>query len=286
MKPLLARPSLRLFVLIGFGLPWIGWSIIAITGMGPSPLRKALFYTGVFVTVAGLVATYRAGGGPALRLLLRRCLVGGRIGWWLFAVLLPLAWCLLARVAWGLGHGGVGRLDLAGLGEFLAPGALLAFTTGPLGEEAGWRGYLLPRLLGRFSPMVANLILGVAWGVWHVPLYVRSIFSEVGSGAAFLVSVIAFTVLMTVLFHRTRGSLLLAILFHWSVNVAPGVANAMLPSVQVDAVQLRLFEMTALLLATAVVVAMTGRAKLGATEDFDPGRDLAGEAVASDRAAS
>jgi membrane protease YdiL (CAAX protease family) len=39
-----------------------------------------------------------------------------------------------------------------------------------LGEELGWRGYLLPRLMERFSPRNAVLITGVIWGIWHAPM--------------------------------------------------------------------------------------------------------------------
>lgn len=39
-----------------------------------------------------------------------------------------------------------------------------------LGEELGWRGYLLPKLLERFSPRAAALITGVVWGIWHAPM--------------------------------------------------------------------------------------------------------------------
>ncbi len=40
------------------------------------------------------------------------------------------------------------------------------------GEEWGWRGYLLPKLLGRFRVVPSMLIMGVIWGLWHLPLTV------------------------------------------------------------------------------------------------------------------
>ncbi len=38
-----------------------------------------------------------------------------------------------------------------------------------LGEEIGWRGFLLPRLTGRFGFTIGCLISGVVWAVWHYP---------------------------------------------------------------------------------------------------------------------
>lgn len=49
----------------------------------------------------------------------------------------------------------------------LAPILNLAPT---LGEELGWRGYLLPKLCERYSNVVAVLISGIIWGVWHAPM--------------------------------------------------------------------------------------------------------------------
>jgi len=46
--------------------------------------------------------------------------------------------------------------------------------TGPLCEELGWRGFVLPRLPKRFNPFTASLILGVIWGVWHLPSFFLS----------------------------------------------------------------------------------------------------------------
>lgn len=76
-------------------------------------------------------------------------------------------------------------------------------------EEPGWRGYALPRLQERYSPIKATLVLGLAWGLWHLP---------VAGPIAFVVPfVLAF--FYTWVYNRT-GSVLLAILLHASFTPA------------------------------------------------------------------
>ncbi|MFN2302429.1 MAG: CPBP family intramembrane glutamic endopeptidase, partial [Anaerolineales bacterium] len=53
----------------------------------------------------------------------------------------------------------------------IVPIGLLIWLVGALPEEYGWRGYALPRLQRTFNPLVAGLILGIIWGVWHLPLH-------------------------------------------------------------------------------------------------------------------
>ncbi|MGL5348934.1 MAG: CPBP family intramembrane glutamic endopeptidase [Peptostreptococcaceae bacterium] len=50
---------------------------------------------------------------------------------------------------------------------FIAP--VVNFIT-CLGEELGWRGYLLPNLLEKMSPIKATIVSGIIWGVWHAPM--------------------------------------------------------------------------------------------------------------------
>ena len=95
--PLGSRRSLRWFFLVSFGIPWLGWTLVAVTGVGDSPLGTALFYTGDFMTVGGFVAAYVAGGRPGLMGLLRRYFqVAAPVPWALAAILLPFVWIALA----------------------------------------------------------------------------------------------------------------------------------------------------------------------------------------------
>jgi CAAX protease family protein len=86
------------------------------------------------------------------------------------------------------------------------------------GEEIGWRGYVLPRLQVKYTALASSLILGVTWGVWHLPKFL-SHWNTV-SFAWFMVDVLAKAVLLTWIYNNTEGSLLLVTLFHASFNTA------------------------------------------------------------------
>jgi membrane protease YdiL (CAAX protease family) len=86
---------------------------------------------------------------------------------------------------------------------------------GPVGEEPGWRGFALAGLQATRSPLVSTAILAVLITVWHLPLF----FLEGGSLplATFVEGVVgpfAFTFRATWLFNHTGGSVLMTILFH------------------------------------------------------------------------
>ncbi len=53
------------------------------------------------------------------------------------------------------------------MGLFLSP-LLNILTTS--GEEIGWRGYLLPKLMDHYNPRLAILVSGFIWGLWHAPI--------------------------------------------------------------------------------------------------------------------
>jgi membrane protease YdiL (CAAX protease family) len=86
---------------------------------------------------------------------------------------------------------------------------------GPVGEEFGWRGLALPLLQRRFSPFWAGLILSVIWGVWHLPAFLLSGTPFGGwSFGPWFVGVVAIGIIITPLFNDSRGSILIAIIYH------------------------------------------------------------------------
>lgn len=101
---------------------------------------------------------------------------------------------------------------------------------GPLGEEIGWRGFALPRLQQRFDPLRSSLILGTVWGVWHFPLHLQGFYDGLAVFSPNLIlalalrvgSGIALAIVLTWLYNRTKGNLLMMVVMHTAANLCTG----------------------------------------------------------------
>lgn len=94
---------------------------------------------------------------------------------------------------------------------------------GMFGEELGWRGFALPKLLEKFDPLVASLILALPWILWHAPLLVfqewRGEMPLLNFLIQYVVLIVPLTLIFTWFFQKTKGSVLLAIILHKSFNL-------------------------------------------------------------------
>jgi membrane protease YdiL (CAAX protease family) len=98
---------------------------------------------------------------------------------------------------------------------------------GGLSEEPGWRGFALPRLQARFSPLGSSLILGVIWAVWHAPGRFGGIESKsISDTIAEWFLIVLVTIIFTWLFNRTKGSILVTALIHPVMNTTGNFLNA------------------------------------------------------------
>ena len=106
----------------------------------------------------------------------------------------------------------------------VVPLSLLALVNdpGPV-EELGWRGFALPLLQKRFNALGASVILGIIWGVWHLPaFYISATPQSSFSFPLFLLGSVSYAIIMTAVYNATGGSIPLAFLFHWQINNAFG----------------------------------------------------------------
>jgi membrane protease YdiL (CAAX protease family) len=165
-------------------------------------------------------------GREGVRRLLGR-LVLWRVGirWYVFALLgVPLIMVvgtmIYSRELPNLGALGGPSYLLAYLGLYVF-GLLLG---GPLLEEIGWRGFALPRMERLQGPLLASLILGVMWALWHLPEFLVPTWAASSGGggilgiALFTLTAITFTIVITWVFNNTRASVLVAILVHTSID--------------------------------------------------------------------
>lgn len=134
-------------------------------------------------------------------------------GWYLAAVGLPLLAYVIAHGLYVL----AGNPPLAIPGPITPIAIVLFFLV--IGEEIGWRGFLLPGLLRQRSPIVATVIVGIAWLVWHSPLYfVPGMPSYGQSFLAFAAWVIPLSFLLTFIWLFTK-SVWLATIMHGTANI-------------------------------------------------------------------
>jgi len=224
------RCPLSSFVLLSFVISWIIWlpTLLSYRGVLAVEPSAWLHYAGACGPIAAaLLVEYTCRGRPGVGELLAR-LGRGRIGllWWLAALspfaLIPMTSVVLS-VGWdeGLAWEGLGVSSKMPGFTPLAAWAFAILTYG-IGEETGWRGFLLPRLQHRFNALGATLVLSVVWASWHVPLFFyREGYVGLGAGGALglIISMALGAVVLTWLFNSTGGSVLAVAVWHGTWNL-------------------------------------------------------------------
>ncbi len=183
-------------------------------------------------SLAAIVLVIVEGRRGGLRELLGRALIW-RVGiqWWIFALLFMIIPSVASLYLYHLlGGPAVDWSVLQPLYKVVPMFIFLTIAAG-IGEEFGWRGFLLPRLQTRHNALVSGLIVGVAWATWHIPLFFikgTSQYEQQLDGGLLLailgyaVFVIVQSVQFTWLFNNTKGSVLLAAVFHGASNAWAG----------------------------------------------------------------
>lgn len=216
MRSSLKRYQLVIFFALTFIITWAPW---VTTGSGWYVWGPSL---------AGLIMTAIVGGKEGIRDLLRRA-VRWRVGivWYAVVLLVPIVVAFASNgIQYVLG-GPVPTFTFIKEQWYLLPPLFLLVmffpTQGPVAEEFGWRGYALPQLQEKWGPVIASLIIGTAWGVWHLPEFFAPGTSQYAMGIGLLVpftiSEIANSIFMTWVYNKTRGSLLIAgLMAHAATN--------------------------------------------------------------------
>lgn len=103
----------------------------------------------------------------------------------------------------------------------LFPGVVIIGSTlfGAIGEEIGWRGYLQPTLNKKMNLLGSSLVVGGLWAAWHVNNFSYGPLFIIG----FFLVILGYSVFISYLSKDNRFNLVVAVLFHWFINLSNSV---------------------------------------------------------------
>ena len=226
MKPL---AQVVVFVALVFAVPWVVGPFLP---QQPQNTWETIlsYLPGVWApTVIALIMILATRGVPSLRHeLSERFRIAPASGVWLVGALtipavVTATGLLIARAA--------GDRQSFIPASVFGIVVLNASTTGAVGEELGWRGFVLSRLNERMSPPASAIVMAALWTLWHLPIFLfpDSPYASWPLVPA-LLTIMAFGLLMATLFHRAQGSIVPTIVAHLSLNVSLGVGGVQLSS--------------------------------------------------------
>jgi uncharacterized protein len=241
-----SRSNVLVFVLIAFGFSWLFWIPEALIAQdiwsAPEGVAKILALNlGAWGPLIGaLVTTFIYQRGAGVKELFKRGLMV-RLGKWWWVVLLTFPILIGGALGISLLMGNP-LPELEALAQpAVLPVALvfIFFLGGPLQEEFGWRGYAFEHLRHQYSALIAAIIGGVMWGLWHLPLFfvprAEDYYNRPMWGL--LLTTVLVGIILAWFYANTRGSIFAAMLGHAMFNWS----NWVFPALKVDAAALILF---------------------------------------------
>lgn len=202
-----AASWVRKYPLVAFFL--LTLTLVWLTTHPAVPTPVALFITTLLPMIFAAVITAFVKGKSGLKELFGRLLIW-RIGavWYAFVLGLPILLGLMAIFIYSfLINSSPVKLGV------LSPPAFMYYILA-VGEEVGWRGFALPRLLKKRKAVLASLLLGFFWSVYHLVLFLPSGSNGVAMLLPGTIILIAYSILITWIFKHTQGSLVPPVLFH------------------------------------------------------------------------
>ncbi|MGZ9223514.1 MAG: CPBP family glutamic-type intramembrane protease, partial [Anaerolineales bacterium] len=223
------------FFVLTFVIAWSIWLPVGL--LAPQYFLLTVIPGAWAPSISAVLLTGLAEGKTGIRQFLGK-LLKWRVGFqWYLIVLFGIAAIAYAAVGINLLFGG--RVPEILLPDGLPPDTWLVvlpilflvniFVGGPLAEDIGWRGYILPKLRERMNALNASLVIGIVWVLWHAPFY----FFPEGRVAVghvpfiwFALMTIAWSVLFAWVYVNTE-SILMPVLFHAAINTTLGTLGVL-----------------------------------------------------------
>ena len=255
------KQGFGLYFLFAFGLAWLCqvYASLLLIRDGNATAYQALLAVSMFCPLAATLLVKKVFQHQPTGIGWK---VQGKRRYWLTAWFGPAVFTVLAAVLYFAVF--PSRLDLSGswlvtayggemdaatlrsqLGvssaSYILQNGLLAITLAPpvnmllaVGEEAGWRGYMMPRLKERFGLLSGRLLGGVIWGVWHWPIMLLTGY-EYGTNylgapvlglAVWCVACFALNTLLDWLYEKT-GCIWVSAMAHGAFNAIASIAQVL-----------------------------------------------------------
>jgi membrane protease YdiL (CAAX protease family) len=225
MKQLLTYFGLAYLISWTIWLPLYG-GIFGLTHLPALPFQHAL--GGFGPLISSFLTTWIFLKKEGVKNLLSKCLQLKPLIYFAVALFSPF---LLAFIALGMSYFiDKAPIDVSGLlrtREFPQFNLLTFFIYNLIffgfGEEAGWRGFALPRLQNKLNALAASLTLTVFWALWHIPLFFyRPGYTGIGFAGimGWVFSLLTGSILLTWLYNSSRASILICAVFHATIDIA------------------------------------------------------------------
>ena len=222
------------FFVLTFLIAWSLWLPLGIL----APENPYLSLPGAWApTVSAIILIGLSDGWDGIKRFLKK-VTRRRVGFqWYLVVLFSVA--VIAYLAIGFGMlFGISVPELS-LPDGLPHDAIIGFLPiiflvniflgGPLAEDIGWRGYILPKMRERMSALNASLIIGVVWAIWHLPFFIFPSWRSIVAGTPFvwfLLLTTGWSVLFAWVYVNTESALM-PVLFHAAINTTLGTLGVL-----------------------------------------------------------
>lgn len=223
MNILTKSKSLIWFFLLAMALSWFPGFLAALV---PEKYGGLAFFSTFGPALAALIVAAVAEGAAGIKKLLRALFQWQvKLIWYLIVLLGPAVMMVAVFLLYSPFHHGASLPDLSKWFSTLSQQAFalvviflfMWFTV--CGEEIGWRGFALPKLQRAYHPLLASLILGAIWGVWHLPLFFTkdSMQSQMGF-SYFFFATLGYSILYSWIYNGAKESVWIISLFHAANN--------------------------------------------------------------------